>query len=152
MDVTAIHNDVVERRNLVHDAEHHAPYDGKGQKETDRSDKQPPPRTVRDVLVQKRTQTGATERKKQRRHRRCKNRQKNPIAAHGPLNREWDAVVILVRRSPSWCHRSSEPKKTSAPCHHLRHLSFRSQVYRRGIRFLRAANSRFLARQSRASE
>ena len=49
MDMTAIHNDVVERRNLVHDAEHHAPHDGKGQKETDRSDKQPPSRTVRDA-------------------------------------------------------------------------------------------------------
>jgi hypothetical protein len=95
MDVTTVHDDVVKRRNMVQDAKDHAPYDGEGQKEADRSDKQPPPWTLGDVLAEKRAKTSAAKNEKQSRNRGQKNRQENPVALHGPLNRDWDTAVIL---------------------------------------------------------
>ena len=101
MDVTAFHDHVVERRNMVHDAKHHAPHNREGQKKADRSDKQPASRTVGNVLVEKRTHTSAAKKKKQSCRRRQKNRQEDPIAVHVPVNRGWDVTVILRKRSPS---------------------------------------------------
>src|SRR5260221_10738635 len=99
MDVTSLHDDIVERRNMMHDAKHHARHNGKSEKEADRSDKQPAPRTLGNVLAQKRAKTSAAENKKQCRHRRQKNWQKNPVAVHDSLDRDRDAAVILRKRS-----------------------------------------------------
>src|SRR3981081_1880845 len=98
MDVTPFHDDIVERRNIMHDAKHHTPHNGKSEKEANRSDKQPAPRTLGNVLAQKRAKTRAAENKKQCRHRREKNWQKNPVAVHGSLDRDRDASVILRKR------------------------------------------------------
>ena len=132
----------------MHDAKHHAPHNGKSEKEANRSDKQPAPRTLGNVLAQKRAKTSAAENKKQCRHRRQKNWQKNPVAVHGALDRDRDAAVILRKRSPSL----REGLPTKDPCIsgrwlrgsgvvllQPRPLSFRSQLYRRGICLLPAA-------------
>jgi hypothetical protein len=133
---------------MMHDAKHHAPHNGKSEKEANRSDKQPAPRTLGNVLAQKRAKTRAAENKKQCRHRREKNWQKNPVAVHGSLDRDRDASVILRKRSPSL----REGLPTKDPCIsgrwlrgsgmvllQPRPLPFRSQVDRRGICLLPAA-------------
>src|ERR1700693_1903810 len=101
MDVTAFHDDVMKRRNMVHDAKHHAPHNGKGQKEADGRDKQPASWTFGDVLAQKSAKTSAAKNKEQGCHRCQQNRQENPIAMHGPLELDGDVAVILRKRSPS---------------------------------------------------
>jgi hypothetical protein len=55
------------RRNLVRDAVHDYAHAAKGEKETDRRDKKPAPRTVRDPIMQQSAEPGAMQEQKHKR-------------------------------------------------------------------------------------
>ncbi|MGA7079745.1 MAG: hypothetical protein WBQ43_07485 [Terriglobales bacterium] len=57
--MSATHDDVVKRRNLVANAKHHSPHDGEGQKEADRGEEEAAAGTVGDMFAQKRAQARA---------------------------------------------------------------------------------------------
>jgi len=135
---------------MMHDAKHHAPHNGKSEKEADRSDKQPAPWTLCNVLAQKRAKTSAAENKQQCRHRRQKNWQKNPVAVHGSLDRDWDIAVIptkdlCISRAIAAPNQVQLAQNNPTPCHsEARSIGEESACRRQ-------RSSRFLTRNCRAS-
>src|SRR5208282_1713708 len=93
MNVTAAHDDVMKRRDLVGDAVNHPAHHGKREKEADGREKEAAPRAVGDMLVQERSQPGAMEKHEQERdHDHQNQKQKRSIVeAHGTLDRAEDA-------------------------------------------------------------
>jgi hypothetical protein len=102
MDVAVFLDDVVEGRNVVHDAKHHSTQRGKGQKEADGRDQQSALPAIGNALAQKSTQTSAAKGEQQCGGRRRENGQENPInvQAHGSLDLGGDADGKATGLSP----------------------------------------------------